>query len=87
MSKGWHKQDIIAAVRKNGTSLRALSLKHGFAQDTLNKALMQRFPNAHQVIADFIGVERQELWPQWYRKNGAPRFRVRIDLQRVGEAA
>lgn len=87
MSKGWHKQDIIAAVRKNGMSLRALSLKNGFAQDTLNKALLRRWPNAHQVIADFIGVKRQVLWPQWYRADGAPRFRVRADLQRVGEAA
>lgn len=86
MSKGWHKQDIIAAVRKRGMSLRALSLKSGFAQDTLNKALTQRFPNAHQVIAEFVGVERQVLWPQWYQTSGSPRFKVRADLQRAGTA-
>lgn len=86
MSKGWHPQDIIAAVRKRGSSLRALSLRNGFAQDTLYKALRQRFPNAHTVIADFLELSRHELWPEWYRRDDTPRFRQRADLHR-SEAA
>lgn len=86
MSNGWHPQDIIAAVRKRGSSLRALSLQAGFAKDTLYKALRRRFPNAHAVISDFLGVSRHDLWPQWYRQDGSPRFRARRD-QRWREAA
>lgn len=82
MGNGWHPQDILAAVRKRGSSLRALGLKNGFAQDTLHKALKQRFPNAHAVIAQHIGVSRHELWPDWYLADDSPRYRVRSDLQR-----
>lgn len=79
---GWHPQDIMAAVRKRGTSLQALARKHGFAPTTFNKALTQRFPNAHAIIASFIGIERQSLWPQWYDDHGHLRGRVRRDLHR-----
>lgn len=66
MSEGWHPQDIIAAVRKRGTSLQRLGLEHGFERTTFNKALHHRFPRSHAIIAEFLGVPRHELWPHWY---------------------
>ncbi|WP_170181928.1 helix-turn-helix domain-containing protein [Phreatobacter stygius] len=80
MGKNWHRQDIIAAVRKRGSSLQRLGKEHGFARDTFNKALTARFPNAHAIIAEFIGVERHELWPQWYGPDGQMLFSARADL-------
>lgn len=82
MNDGWHPQDIMAAVRKRGSSLQRLARENGFGRNTFNRALTERFPNAHQIIAKFIGVGRGELWPQWYRPNGAPRLRSRQDLLR-----
>lgn len=82
MTTGWHPQDIMAAVRKRESSLQRLAREHGFGRNTFNRALTERFPNVHQIIADFIGVGRGELWPQWYRQDGAPRMRSRSDLHR-----
>lgn len=82
MKTGWHPQDIIAAVRKRGTSLQALGRRHGFAINTFNKALTHRFPNAHAIISDYIKVPRNALWPEWYDENDRPLLRTRRDLRR-----
>ncbi len=87
MNSHWHPQDIIAAVRKKGSSLQRLGLECGFGRTTFNRALTQRFPNAHTIISAFIGVSRHELWPHWYGRNDQPLFAGRPDLQKRGQAA
>lgn len=67
----WHPADIIAAVRKKGTSLQRLSKERGFAVTTMNKAVRQCFPACHALIAEVVGVPRQIIWPQFYDRNGA----------------
>lgn len=62
----WHHADIIAAVKKAGWSLRALSIHHGYAPGTLRNALRTRYPNAERVIADVIGVTPSDIWPSRY---------------------
>jgi Ner family transcriptional regulator len=69
---GWHPQDIIAAVRKSGSNLQRLARENGFALATLNRAISQRWPAAHLVIARQIGVSRHEIWPNWYAKDDTP---------------
>ena len=86
MRVGWHPQDIMAAVRKRGSSLQRLARENGYSRNTFNRALKERFPNAHAVIADFLGVSRGDLWPEWYRKDGSPRLRSRADLRRSSNA-
>jgi Ner family transcriptional regulator len=81
-SAGWHPQDIMAAVRKTGDTLRGLERRHGFGQNTFYKALEQRFPNAHSVIANAIGKTRHEIWPHFYDTSDRPLFRSRPDLLR-----
>ena len=66
----WHPADIIAAVRKKGTSLQRLSKEHGFAITTMNKAVRQCFPACHALISEVIGEPRQTIWPQYYDRNG-----------------
>lgn len=68
--KPWHPADIIAAVRKQGTSLQRLSREHGFSVFTMNKAVRQCFPACHAIIADVLGVPRQAIWPQFYDRDG-----------------
>lgn len=87
MIKPWHREDIIAAVRKRGTTLMELSRQHGFARNTLYLALERRLPNAHTVIAQTLGVSRGELWPQWYATDDRPLFRMRLDLVREFSAS
>lgn len=79
---GWHPQEIVAAVRMKGSSLQRLGLEHGFSRVTFNRAAKERFPRAHDVISSFIGVPRQEIWPQFYRADGSLRtFRQARSLE------
>lgn len=92
--KAWHPADIMAAVRKRGSSLRRLGVDHGFNPDTFRKALTKQMPGAHQVISRFIGIPVHQLWPQFYGPSGEKRFPAREDVQhrwvihrRIREAA
>ncbi|WP_226383435.1 helix-turn-helix domain-containing protein [Burkholderia mayonis] len=64
----WHQADIIAAVKKAGWSLRALSIHHGYAPGTLRNALRTAYPNAEKLIAETIGVPPEAIWPSRYEK-------------------
>jgi len=67
---GWHHQDIIAGIRKRGSSITRLSVEVGFARTTLCASLYKPHPKAQQAIADFLGVTPHDIWPQWYDKAG-----------------
>jgi Ner family transcriptional regulator len=61
-----HRADIVAALRKRGTSLRKLSREHGFAPDTLRHALRRPYPDAERIIAGALHKEPAEIWPSRY---------------------
>lgn len=62
----WHRADIIAELRKKGTSLASLSRSSGLNSRTLNNALDRRYPKAERIIADELGVHPSEIWPSRY---------------------
>ncbi|ECE0829601.1 transcriptional regulator [Salmonella enterica subsp. enterica] len=64
----WHPADIIAAVRKQGTSIAALSRNAGLAPSTLANVLYRRWPKGEKLIADVLGVAPEHIWPSRYRK-------------------
>ena len=66
---GWHHADIVAAIKKRGTNMRALSLDAGFAASTLQASLYRVHPAAHMVIATFLDCKRHDIWPAWYDDN------------------
>ena len=80
--KNWHKQDIIAAVRIRGSNLRRLGLERGFFKNTLYVACERPFPHAQQVIADYLGLRRQDIWPEFYDEAGQRRRIVKRGLPR-----
>jgi len=65
----WHPADIVAEIRKAGTSLAALGRKNGLANTTLRNALDKPYPKAEQIIAQEIGVKPEEIWPSRYPKS------------------
>lgn len=67
-SDDWHRADIIAALKKRGWSLRALSLQNGLSEGTLKSALDRPYRNAERIIASAIGMEPETIWPQRYAK-------------------
>ena len=65
-SENWHRQDILAAIRKEKGSLAALSVEHGLAPGTLANALTRPWPKGELIIANAIGTRPEVIWPQRY---------------------
>lgn len=68
----WHRADIVAALHKAGWSLVQLSMAHGVARTTLNKALHRPYPKAEAIIAKALGTTAHEIWPTRYDEHGQP---------------
>ncbi|PHM70018.1 helix-turn-helix domain-containing protein [Xenorhabdus kozodoii] len=62
----WHQADIIAALRKRGTTLAALSREAGLSSSTLANALSRQWPKGERIIADYLEVHPSEIWPSRY---------------------
>jgi Ner family transcriptional regulator len=66
MTNGWHPADVIAELRKKGTSLAALSPASGLSSSTLANALTRPWPKGEFLIAEALGVHPSEIWPARY---------------------
>lgn len=69
---GWHRADIIAAVRKRGANLAELGRRIGLSRKSMSWALIRRHERANLAIAEFIGVPAHELWPSWFLPTSSP---------------
>jgi Ner family transcriptional regulator len=65
-----HPADVIAAVRKAGSTIRRLSIEHGYHPCTLKKCLYQQWPGAEAIIASFLGRHPSSIWPSRYDAEG-----------------
>lgn len=66
--KDWHPADIIAVLKKKGTTLSALSRQSGYAPSTLANALVRPWTKGELIITNTLGVEAKRIWPSRYRK-------------------
>lgn len=73
MPKGWHREDIKAAVRKRGITLERLAEDNGLDKRECSLALLRPSYAAEMVIAEFLGVSPREIWPQRYDADGTYR--------------
>ena len=71
----WHPADILAALRKQGWSLRRLGKTLGVAHQTLSSAFARSYPAAEERIAAVLGVHPSVIWPSRYYADGSPRGR------------
>jgi len=62
----WHQADIIAALRKRGTTLAAVSRSAGLSSSTLSNALSRSWPKGEKVIAQALNVHPSVIWPSRY---------------------
>jgi Ner family transcriptional regulator len=65
-NKDWHPADIIAALRKKGTTLAAVSRKAGLSSSTLANALSRPWPKGEWLIAEALNIHPAEIWPSRY---------------------
>ena len=68
----WHPADIVAALRKQGWSLRRLSAAQGLHPQTLTAALARPYPKGELVIATTLGMKPEKIWPSRYDRHGQP---------------
>lgn len=66
MNKDWHSADIIAAIKKKGTTMAAISREAGLCSSTLSNALTRKWPKGEKLIAEAIGVRAEIIWPSRY---------------------
>ena len=66
MNKDWHQADIIAAIKKKGTTMAAVLRRAGLSSSTLSNALTRKWPKGERLIADAIGVKAETIWPSRY---------------------
>lgn len=69
---GWHPEDVKAAVRKKGVTLSDLSRNNGFSEAYLRNALVRPIYDAQRIIAAFLKVPAQDIWPDRYDAEGNP---------------
>jgi Ner family transcriptional regulator len=69
-----HREDIKAAVRKRGTTLKALALHGGLSESACRKALDVPFPRAEALIAACLDLPVHVIWPDRYDSRGGRRF-------------
>ncbi|MBF7981838.1 MULTISPECIES: helix-turn-helix transcriptional regulator [Rahnella] len=62
----WHQAGIIAALRKRGTTLAAVSRGAGLSSSTLSNALSRPWPKGEKVIAHALNVHPSIIWPSRY---------------------
>lgn len=58
-----HPADIIAKLKKQNSSLAALSRQAGLSSSTLANALSRPWPKGELLIAGALGIEPSEIWP------------------------
>lgn len=66
MQPDWHSADIIAALKKQGTSLSAVSRQSGLASSTLANALNRHWLKGERLIAEALGIAPEQIWPSRY---------------------
>ncbi|PCJ01954.1 MAG: DNA-binding protein [Alphaproteobacteria bacterium] len=66
MSEGMHPEDIKAAIRKRGTTMKELSLGWGFSESAISKSLTDPMPYVEPKTAKFIGKKLYQIWPDRY---------------------
>lgn len=82
--ENWHPADIIASLRKKGTTLAALSRQSGLQSSTLANTLTRPWPKGEYIIAQALGVHPADIWPERYYQEGKFIDRSQLIRRRAG---
>jgi Ner family transcriptional regulator len=64
-----HPADVIAALRKRGTSLRKIAHENGYSH--IQRVLTSPWLAAEQMVAKALDTKPEALWPSRYRDPAA----------------
>lgn len=63
----WHRADVVAALKKKGMTISALSRANGLAASTLANAFRLPWPKGEKIISGALGLEPKDIWPSRYQ--------------------
>jgi Ner family transcriptional regulator len=64
LQQDMHPADVIAALRKRGTSLRKIAIENGYSH--IQRVLTSPWLAAEQLVAKALDTRPEELWPSRY---------------------
>ena len=75
----WHPEDIKAALRKRGWTLRDVARAYALSEDACQKALRRPRFRAEMAIAEVLGLSPRQIWLSRYLPEGvrSPAIRIR----------
>ena len=76
----WHSADVVASLRKRGTTLRQLARAHGYQH--IQAALTRPWWAVEQLIAKTLGVSAEEIWPSRYVEGISRAHAIRLTRNR-----
>lgn len=68
--KVWDRPAILAEIRRRGSNLARIAEAAGLKRTSLSWAMKNPRPRPCRAIAEFLGEPLDELWPNWFDKNG-----------------
>lgn len=71
-ARGWHPEEIKAAIRMKGSTMAELSRRNGYGEGTVRQALHRPYPAVERIVADHLGVAPEVIWPDRYGPDGTP---------------
>lgn len=69
-----HRADILASIKKSGTTITQVAIDAGLSPGACSKALKVSFPAAERAIAKRIGLPMHRIWPDRYHADGSRKF-------------
>ena len=64
------RADVIAEIRKGGTTMAGLARSVGLSRQSFSWALIKPHKRANEAIATFLGQHVSTLWPEWFDASG-----------------
>tara|TARA_R110002020_G_scaffold10801_19_gene41062 strand:+ start:4598 stop:4912 length:315 start_codon:yes stop_codon:yes gene_type:complete len=68
--KNTHPADVVAELRKRGTSLSLVAERLTMHPSTVSHALRRCIPSANREIAKLLDTTTHRLWPEWFDAKG-----------------
>ena len=62
----WSPSRVVGEIKIRGGNLRALSRSSGLQADTLRNALYRHCPKYERIIAEYLQVSVETIWPSRY---------------------
>lgn len=63
----WHSSDIIASLKKTGTTMAALSRQSGLSSSTLSNVLYRKWPRGEKIVSSHLNIPPWVIWPSRYK--------------------